>query len=460
MIFCDTKGVIYQGRKEGMNQWKSAYAAKTKARTLADALEGADAFFGLSAAGAVTQDDGEVDGGQAHHLRHGQPRPGDHAGGGRRGAPRRHRRHRPLGLPQPDQQRAGLPLHLPRRARRAGLDHQRGHEDRRRQGAGRAGARGRARPGGRRLPRPAGQVRPGLHHSRAVRPAPHQSRAARRRQGRHGERRGAPADRRHGGLRGAALRPARSGRRLAAQHLLPGAPCPQAHRLRRGRAAADRARRQRLPQRRPRAPDPDRPPRTDPRGLRHGRHRPHRRDRDARHQPRRAAPRVRRVPLWPPAAQGLPAARLPAARQQRPQRVRRLHGGDGPRRRHGHRRHPQLDHGLRGRAPGARCQAAPARDRRVDRAQPRPRRAGRRRRRARHAELRAAGRHRRGGRARRAPARHGAARRLPRLLHLRPAARRALRPRARGGLASSTSARSISSTTATWRPTWRSTARP
>ncbi|MCU0953054.1 MAG: NADP-dependent malic enzyme [Hyphomicrobium sp.] len=56
VIFCDTKGVIYQGRKEGMNQWKSAYAAKTKARTLAEALEGADAFFGLSAKGAVTQD--------------------------------------------------------------------------------------------------------------------------------------------------------------------------------------------------------------------------------------------------------------------------------------------------------------------------------------------------------------------------------------------------------------------
>ena len=55
VIFCDTKGVIYQGRKEGMNQWKSGYAAKTKARTLAEALEGADVFFGLSAAGVVTQ---------------------------------------------------------------------------------------------------------------------------------------------------------------------------------------------------------------------------------------------------------------------------------------------------------------------------------------------------------------------------------------------------------------------
>ena len=55
MILCDTKGVIYQGRTDGMNQWKSAYAAKTSARTLADALKGADVFFGLSAKGAVTQ---------------------------------------------------------------------------------------------------------------------------------------------------------------------------------------------------------------------------------------------------------------------------------------------------------------------------------------------------------------------------------------------------------------------
>ncbi len=56
VVFCDTKGVIYQGRKEGMNQWKSGYAANTKARSLAEALEGADAFFGLSAAGAVTKE--------------------------------------------------------------------------------------------------------------------------------------------------------------------------------------------------------------------------------------------------------------------------------------------------------------------------------------------------------------------------------------------------------------------
>jgi malate dehydrogenase (oxaloacetate-decarboxylating)(NADP+) len=56
LILCDTKGVIYQDRKEGMNQWKSAFAVKTDARTLTEALVGADVFFGLSAKGAVTQD--------------------------------------------------------------------------------------------------------------------------------------------------------------------------------------------------------------------------------------------------------------------------------------------------------------------------------------------------------------------------------------------------------------------
>ncbi len=56
LILCDTKGVIYQGRTDGMNQWKSAYAVKTNARTLEQALIDADVFFGLSAKGAVSQD--------------------------------------------------------------------------------------------------------------------------------------------------------------------------------------------------------------------------------------------------------------------------------------------------------------------------------------------------------------------------------------------------------------------
>lgn len=55
VTLCDTKGVIYQGRDHGMNQWKSAHAIPTEARTLAEALEGADVFMGLSVKGAVTQ---------------------------------------------------------------------------------------------------------------------------------------------------------------------------------------------------------------------------------------------------------------------------------------------------------------------------------------------------------------------------------------------------------------------
>jgi len=55
-ITCDTKGVIYQGRTEGMNQWKSAHAVKTELRTLEEAMAGADVFLGVSVKGAVTQD--------------------------------------------------------------------------------------------------------------------------------------------------------------------------------------------------------------------------------------------------------------------------------------------------------------------------------------------------------------------------------------------------------------------
>jgi malate dehydrogenase (oxaloacetate-decarboxylating)(NADP+) len=54
VILCDSKGVIYQGRKEGMNQWKSAHAVKTDLRTLEEAMAGADVFIGVSVKGAVT----------------------------------------------------------------------------------------------------------------------------------------------------------------------------------------------------------------------------------------------------------------------------------------------------------------------------------------------------------------------------------------------------------------------
>ena len=56
VILCDTKGVIYKGRTDGMNEWKEKHAIDTKARTLTDALKGADVFLGLSAKDAVNKE--------------------------------------------------------------------------------------------------------------------------------------------------------------------------------------------------------------------------------------------------------------------------------------------------------------------------------------------------------------------------------------------------------------------
>jgi malate dehydrogenase (oxaloacetate-decarboxylating)(NADP+) len=56
MILCDTKGVIYKGRTQGMNPYKERFARELSIRTLAEAMAGADVFCGLSVKGAVTQD--------------------------------------------------------------------------------------------------------------------------------------------------------------------------------------------------------------------------------------------------------------------------------------------------------------------------------------------------------------------------------------------------------------------
>jgi len=55
IVMCDSKGVIYQGREDGMNQWKSAHAVQTDLRTLKEAMAGADVFIGLSVKGAVSK---------------------------------------------------------------------------------------------------------------------------------------------------------------------------------------------------------------------------------------------------------------------------------------------------------------------------------------------------------------------------------------------------------------------
>ena len=87
----------YEGRRlrrpqGGHEPVEVGYAAKTKARTLADAMEGADIFFGLSVAGAVTKEMVAFDGRRmSDDLRDGEPRSRDHAGGYRDRARRRHR---------------------------------------------------------------------------------------------------------------------------------------------------------------------------------------------------------------------------------------------------------------------------------------------------------------------------------------------------------------------------------
>ncbi|MBC7280967.1 NADP-dependent malic enzyme [Hoeflea sp.] len=55
ITLCDTKGVIFKGRTEGMNQWKSAHAIETPARLLSDAIDGADVVLGLSVKGSLTE---------------------------------------------------------------------------------------------------------------------------------------------------------------------------------------------------------------------------------------------------------------------------------------------------------------------------------------------------------------------------------------------------------------------
>ena len=56
ITICDTKGVVYKGRTEGMNEWKEKYAVETKNRTISDAIVNADVFIGLSGKGIISQD--------------------------------------------------------------------------------------------------------------------------------------------------------------------------------------------------------------------------------------------------------------------------------------------------------------------------------------------------------------------------------------------------------------------
>ncbi len=98
IMLCDTKGVVYEGRAEGMNPYKARFAAETDRRTLAEAMRGRRRL--RRPVGGQLRDAGDaaVDGARPDRLRHGQPRPRDPLRRRAGGAPGRHRRHRPLGL--------------------------------------------------------------------------------------------------------------------------------------------------------------------------------------------------------------------------------------------------------------------------------------------------------------------------------------------------------------------------
>ena len=196
----DLAGVVYQGRTELMDEDKIVFAQDTPQRTLAEVIAGADIFLGLSAAGVLKPEMVATMAPRPVDLRARQSDAGDPARGGARGAQRRDRRHRAHRLPEPDQQRPLLPVHLPRRARlRRDDDHGRDGDRRgarhRRAGAGRAE---RGRDGG--LRRRDAQLRPRVPDPEAVRSAPDDADRAGGRPGGGRVRRRGAADRRHGGL--------------------------------------------------------------------------------------------------------------------------------------------------------------------------------------------------------------------------------------------------------------------
>ena len=204
---------------------------------------------------------------------------------------------------------------------------------------------------------------------------------------------------------------------------------------------------------------PDRPRGADPRdradaiGLRL----PEGSPRDPQRQAVDQEPRLRRAALPPQPAQRPAVPRLPAAGQPGPQRVRRLHGRRGRCRRDGDRAHPQLHQRPARRPPGDRPQARRAPARPHDDVVARPHRVHRGHHRPRAADARRARRHRDPDRARRPP--HGlhAPGRAAVVLDLRQPADREGDCASRTRSTSSTGARSISSTTARCRSTWRST---
>ena len=110
ILVTDIDGVVYEGRPTLMDPWKAKYARATSLRTLAEAIEGADIFLGLSAAGVPKPEMVGHDGRQPLILALANPDAGDPARARARGASRCDHRHRPQRLSEPGQQRPCFPF--------------------------------------------------------------------------------------------------------------------------------------------------------------------------------------------------------------------------------------------------------------------------------------------------------------------------------------------------------------
>ena len=191
----DIEGVVYKGRAALMDPRKAIYARETRARTLAEVIDGADVFLGLSAGGVLKREMLARMADKPLIMALANPYPEIEPAEALAARPDGDDLHRPLGLPEPGQQRHLLPLHLSRRARRLGLGDQRGDEARRRPCHRRAGAGAALRRRRQGLRRRVAPLRQGQPDPVPVRPALDPSHRARRRQGGDGVGRGAQADR-------------------------------------------------------------------------------------------------------------------------------------------------------------------------------------------------------------------------------------------------------------------------
>ena len=195
LVVLDSRGVIYRGRTEGMNPYKSRFARETPWRTLREAIRGADAFIGLSKADVLTPGMLLTMAETPVRVRPGEPGPGNRIRQGHRCTARCNHRHGPLRLSQSGEQCPVLPVAFPGSPGCRGPVRERCHAARRRALARRSRQAARAGFGTPDLHLRAARFRAALHHSQAVRPAGNAAGRAPSRRGSDPERGGQEADR-------------------------------------------------------------------------------------------------------------------------------------------------------------------------------------------------------------------------------------------------------------------------